>query len=97
MELSCQVHTLVAYSPAGESAVGLEYGRVFWTGEIPNRDSDLAHPKALNLKIISLLLCVFFTLLYQHWGHAVAQLVETLCCNRKVTGSIPGSVIGAFH
>jgi hypothetical protein len=50
MELSCQVHILVAYSPGGESPIGLEYGRVFWTGEIPNRDSDLAHLKALNLK-----------------------------------------------
>jgi len=50
VELSCQVHTLVAYSPGGESPVGLEYGRIFRTGEIPNRDSDLAHLKALNLK-----------------------------------------------
>ena len=28
------------------------------------------------------------------WGHALAQLVETLCYSRKVAGSIPGGVIG---
>jgi len=28
------------------------------------------------------------------WGHVVAQLVEALRC--KVTGSIPGGVIGFF-
>jgi hypothetical protein len=30
-------------------------------------------------------------------GHAVAQLVEELCSNRKVAGSIPDGVIGIFH
>jgi hypothetical protein len=50
MELSCQVHTLVAYSPGGESPVGLEYGRVFWTGEIPDGESDVAQPEVLSFK-----------------------------------------------
>ena len=58
MKLSCEVHTPVAYSPGGSSPVGLEYGRVFRTGEVSNRDSD---PKTLNLKIILLLLCGFIT------------------------------------
>jgi len=67
MELSCQVHILVAYSPGGESPAGLEYEHIFRTREVSNRDSDLANNKTLIFKTISLLLCGFITSLYQHW------------------------------
>jgi hypothetical protein len=32
-----------------------------------------------------------------HPGHAVAQWLRHCATNRKVTGFIPGSVIGIFH
>jgi hypothetical protein len=59
MELSGQVHTLVAYFPVGESPVCLEYGRVLLKGKIPNRESNLARPEAFHLKI-SLINTVWF-------------------------------------
>ena len=72
MELNCQVHTLVAYFPGGDSRAGLEYERVFRTREIPNRDSDLARYKTLNLKTTASIQCGFITLLYQQWPVPVA-------------------------
>ena len=40
---------------------------------------------------------VYSTTNILQWGHAVAQLVESLRYNRKVAGSIPNGVTGIFH
>jgi hypothetical protein len=32
-----------------------------------------------------------------YWGHAAAQWLRHCATNRKVSGSIPHSVIGIFH
>ena len=97
MELRCQFHTLVSYSAGGDSPVGLEYGRFFRTREIPNRDSDLAYPNSLIKKQSHYYYVVSLPYYINNGGHAVTQLVETVRCSRKVTGSIPDSIIRTSH
>jgi len=38
-----------------------------------------------------------YTMHKANGGYVVAQLVEALCYNPKVAGSIPNGVIGIFH